>query len=58
MNYASQSEKFWKTKAYSSFMDNIWGADLADMQLLMRFLEYGIDVYSIYRGDILGTQRL
>ena len=24
---------FQKRKVYSSFMDNIWGADLADMQL-------------------------
>ena len=24
--------KFMKRKLYSSFVDNIWGADLADMQ--------------------------
>ena len=26
--------KFWKRKVYSSFKDNIWGLDLADMQLI------------------------
>ena len=25
-------EKFKRTKVYSSFRDNIWGVDLADMQ--------------------------
>ena len=29
--------KFNKRKVYSSFKDNIWGADLADMQLLSKF---------------------
>ena len=39
---------------YSSFRDNIWGADLADMQLLskfnkgFRFLLCAIDVFSKY----------
>ena len=31
--------KFNKRKVYSSFKDNIWGADLADMQLLSKFKE-------------------
>ena len=31
--------KFEKRKVYSSFRDNIWGADLADMQLLSKFNE-------------------
>ena len=26
-----------KRKVYSSFKDNIWGADLADMQLISKF---------------------
>ena len=26
--------KFMKRKVYSSFKDNIWGIDLADMQLI------------------------
>ena len=46
--------KFKKRKVYSSFRDNIWGADLADMQLIsksnkgFRFLLCVIDIYSKY----------
>ena len=46
--------KFEKIKMYSSFRDNIWSADLADMQLLskfnkgFRFLLCIIDIYSNY----------
>ena len=29
--------KFRKRKVYSSFKDNIWGADLADMQSISKF---------------------
>ena len=29
--------KFKKRKVYSGFKDNIWGADLADMQLITKF---------------------
>ena len=29
--------KFKKRKIYSGFKDNIWGADLADMQLISKF---------------------
>ena len=29
--------KFKKRNVYSSFKDNIWGADLADMQLISKF---------------------
>ena len=29
--------KFKKRKVYSGFKDNIWGVDLADMQLLSKF---------------------
>ena len=44
--------KFKKRKVYSSFRNNIWGADLADMQLLskfnegFRFLLCVIDIFS------------
>ena len=44
--------KFNKRKVHSSFIDNIWGADLADMPLIskfnkgFRFLLCGIDIYS------------
>ena len=43
-----------KRKVYSSFRDNIWGVDLADMQLLskfdkgLRFLLCVIDIFSKY----------
>ena len=46
--------KFVKRKVYSSFLDNIWGADLADVQLLskfdkgFRFLLCAINIYSKY----------
>ena len=46
--------KFKKRKVYSSFRDNIWGIDLADMQLLskfnkgFRFLLCVIDIFSKY----------
>ena len=46
--------KFNKRKVYSSFKDNIWGADLADMQLLSKFnkgIKYFlcvIDLFSKY----------
>ena len=45
---------FNKRKVYSSFKDNIWGVDLADMQLLskfnkrFRFLLCVIDIFSKY----------
>ena len=46
--------KFEKRKVYSTFKDNIWAADLADMQLLsrynkgIRFLLCVIDIFSKY----------
>ena len=46
--------KFEKRRVYSTFKDNIWGADLADMQLLskynkgIRFLLRVIDIFSKY----------
>ena len=30
-------KKFKKRKVYSAFKDNIWGADLEDMQLISKF---------------------
>ena len=47
-------KKFEKRKVHAAFKDNIWGADLADMQLLsrynkgIRFLLYVIDIFSKY----------
>ena len=46
--------KFKKRKVYSTFKDNIWGVDLADMKLLskynkeVRFLLCIIDIFSKY----------
>ena len=46
--------KFKKLKAYSAFKDNIWGTDLADMQLMSKFnkgfksLLCVIDIFSKY----------
>ena len=48
------TRKFLKRKVHSPFIDNIWGADLADMQLIsklnkgIRFLLCAIDVFSKY----------
>ena len=45
-------KKFKKRKVHSSFIDNIWGADLADMQLIRKlnkgisFLLCAIDISS------------
>ena len=47
-------KKFNKRKVYSQFKDNIWGADLADMQLLnkknkgIKYLSCAVDLYSKY----------
>ena len=46
--------KFKKRKVYSAFKDNIWAADLADMQVTskfnkgFRFLLCVTDIYSNY----------
>ena len=46
--------KFKKRKVYSSFRDNIWGVDLADMQSLskynkgIKYLLCAIDLLSKY----------
>ena len=46
--------KFKKRKVYSTFKDNIWGADLADMELISkfdkgyRFLLCVVDIFSKY----------
>ena len=47
-------ENLKKRKVYSGFKDNIWGADLADMQLIInfnkgfRFLLCVINIFSEY----------
>ena len=46
--------KFKKRKVYSSFKDNIWGVDLADIQLIseqnkgIRYFLFFIDLFSKY----------
>ena len=46
--------KFKRQKVYSSFRDNIWGVDLADMQSLrkynkgIKYLLCGINLFSKY----------
>ena len=50
--------KFEKRKVHSSFIDNSWGSDLADMQLLskcnkaIRFLLFVIDICCKYTSVI------
>ena len=47
-------KKFRKRKVYSHFIDNTWGADLADMRLIsnfnkgIRFFLCVIDIFSKY----------
>ena len=53
-NYTNQLLKNLKNEVYSLFKENIWGADLADMQLIsnfnkgFRFLLCVIDIFSKY----------
>ena len=55
--------KFEKRKVYSSFRDNIRGADLADMQLIsklnkgFRFFLCVIDVFSKYAWVVLSKDK-
>ena len=50
--------KFLKRRVYSSFRDNTWRVDLADMQLIskynkgIRFLLHLIDIFSKYAWAI------
>ena len=52
-------KKIKRRKVYSSFKDNLWGADLADMQLISKFnkricfLLCVIDIFSKYAWVIL-----
>ena len=55
MNFINQIfRKFKKRKVYSSFNNNIWGVDLADIQLIskynkiIRYLLCAIDLFSKY----------
>ena len=52
LEYYQNIRNFKKRKVHSTFIDNIWGGDLADMQLVskfnegFRFLLCVIDIYS------------
>ena len=52
-------KKFKNRKVYSSFRDNIWGVDLADMQSLskynkrIKYLLFAIDLFSKYAWVVL-----
>ena len=54
MNFINQLLENSKKKVYSSFRDNIWGVDLADMQSLskynkgIKYLLCTIDLFSKY----------
>ena len=37
LHFDSIKLQFKKRKVYSGFRDNIWGADLADIQLISKF---------------------
>ena len=47
-------KKFNKRKVHSSFKDNIWGADLADVQLLSKFNKGFRDLLLIFFANMLG----
>ena len=50
-------KKFKRRRVYLSFKDNIWAADLADMQLIsiykgIRYLLWAIDLFSKYASVV------
>ena len=48
-------KKFEKRKVRSSFTDNIWGADLADMQLLNKFNKGNLNLSLIFIANMHGN---
>ena len=54
MNFINQLLRNFKKEVYSSFKDNIWSVDLADMQLIskynkgIRYLLCAIDLFRKY----------
>ena len=48
--------KFEKRKVHSPFVDNIWGADLTDMQLISKF-KY-LDLYYVLLTNIVNMHGL
>ena len=57
-NYTNQFlKKFQKGRVYSSFKDNIWGADLANIQLISKFdigIRFLLCVINIFSKDAWG----
>ena len=57
------TRKFQRYKVYWSYWDNIWDADLADMQIIskynkgVRFLVCVVDIYSKYTWAVLWKDR-
>ena len=52
-NQELAEKKFGKQKLHSSFMNNVWFADLADMQLISKFnkvFRFLLCVIDIYRN--------
>ena len=47
--------KFKKRKVYSEFKDNIWGADLADIQLISKFEKKDLDSYCVLLIFLVNT---
>ena len=58
LNYTNQLLKNLKKEVYSGFQENIWGADVADMQLISKFnkgfrsLLCIIDIFSKYASVV------
>ena len=50
-------KKFKKRKVYSSFKDNIWGVDLADMQSLSKFNK-GLNIYYVQLACLVNMHGL
>ena len=52
------SREFKSHKIYSSFQDNIWGADLADMQSICIYnkeLRFFLSVIDVFRNTFSGS---
>ena len=49
--------KFEKRKVYSSFKDNIWGTDIAEMQLISKYMK-DFDFYYVLLIFIVNMYRL
>ena len=58
-NYTSPSLENFRRKVYSSYRDNVWVDDLADMLVIIKNIK-GSDsccVFLIFTGNMLGLSR-